>query len=67
MRVRAAGQGMVFGLTVLNRVWYYEPRDLNPDCKHSLSFLRLRPRAAPYERLKEFAIQRRTSDLHNIN
>ena len=65
--VRAAGQGMVFGLAVLNRVWYYEPRDLNPDCEQSLSFLRLRPRAAPYERSKEFAIQRRTSDLHNIN
>ena len=58
---------MVFGLTVLNRVWYYEPRDLNLDCEQPLSFLRLRPRAAPYERLKEFAIQRRTSDLHNIN
>ena len=39
---------MVFGLAVLNRVWYYELRD----CEQSLSFLRLRHRAAPYERLK---------------
>ena len=28
---------------VLNRVWYYEPRDFNPDCEQSLSFLSLRP------------------------
>ena len=39
---RAAGQGMVFGLAVLNRVWYYEPRDFNPDCEQSLFFLSLR-------------------------
>ena len=55
---RAAGQGMVFDLAVLNRiynltclcpkkpvlnrVWYYEPRDFNPDCEQSLSFLSLR-------------------------
>ena len=24
-----------------HRVWYYEPRDFNPDCEHSLSFLSL--------------------------
>ena len=24
-----------FGLAVLNRVWYYEPRDFNPDCEQS--------------------------------
>ena len=24
---------------VLNRVWYYKPRDLNPDCEQSLLFL----------------------------
>ena len=30
---RAAGQGMVFGLAVLNRVWCYKPRDFNPDCE----------------------------------
>ena len=40
---------------VLNRVWYYEPRDFNPDCEQSLSFLRLPPR--PCEMLKELAIQ----------
>ena len=49
-----------FGLAVLNRVWYYEPRDFNPDCEESLSFLSLQPRAC--EKLKEHAIERRTSD-----
>ena len=75
IRVRAAGQGMVFwprcpkqgiqfnlplsytGLKpVLNKVWYYEPRDFKP-----LSFLRLRP--GPCEKLKELAIERRTRDV----
>ena len=45
---------------VLNRVWYYEPRDFNPDCRQPLSFLRLGP--GPCEKLKELAIERRTSD-----
>ena len=41
----------VFNLTclcpkpVLNRVRYYEPRDLNSDCVQPLSFLSLRPEA----------------------
>ena len=60
-----------FGLAVLNRVynltclcpqqgiWYYEPRDLNPDCEKSLSFLSLGPGAL--EKLKEHAIELRTS------
>ena len=30
------------GSAVLDRVWYYEPRDFNPDCEQSLSFLSLR-------------------------
>ena len=47
-------------LSVLNRAWYYEPRDFNPDCEQSLSFLSLRPGAC--EKLKEIAIERRTSD-----
>ena len=66
-----------FGLAVLsrvynylNRAWYYEPRDFNPDCKQSLSFPSLRE-----VRLKEHAIERQTTsgafllliDLHNIN
>ena len=46
--------------SVLNRVWYYEPRDFNPDCEQSLSFLSLRPGAC--KTLKELAIERRTSD-----
>ena len=64
---------MVFGLAVLNRIYnltflcpnykqgmYYEPRDFNPDCKESLSFLSLRPGACG--NLKEHVIERRTSD-----
>ena len=39
---------------VLNRVWYYEPRDLHTDCKRLLSFLRLR--LGLCEKLKELAI-----------
>ena len=50
-----------FGLAVLNRVWYCEPRDFNPDCEQCLSFLSLRPGA--WEKLKELAIERRTSDV----
>lgn len=49
-----------FKKPVLNRVWYYEPRDFNPNCEQSLSFLSLRPGA--FEKLKELAIERRTSD-----
>ena len=41
---------------VLNRAWYYEPRDFNPDCKQSLSFPSMRE-----VRLKEHAIERRTT------
>ena len=41
---------------VLNRAWYYEPRDFNPDCKKSLSFPIVRE-----VRLKEHAIKRRTT------
>ena len=45
---------------VLNRVWYYEPRDFNPDCEQSLSCLSLRPGAV---REVRHAIERRmTSD-----
>ena len=44
------------GSAVLDRVWYYEPRDLNPDCEQSLSFLSLRE-----VRLKEHATERRTT------
>ena len=49
---RAAGQGMVFGLAVLNRVYNLTClcpkqggmvlRAFNPDCEQSLSFLSLR-------------------------
>ena len=46
---------------VLNRIWYYELRDFNPDCEQSLSFLRLR--AGPCEKLKELAIEWRKSDV----
>ena len=60
-----------FGLFVLNRVYnltclcpkqgmYYEPRDFNPDCEESLSFLSLRP--GP----KEHVIELRTSDAFLI-
>ena len=45
---------------VLNRVWYYEPRDFNSDCKQSLSFLSLQPRAC--EKLKEHAIEGQKND-----
>ena len=31
---------------VLNRVWYYGPKDFNPDCEQSLSFLSLRTGAS---------------------
>ena len=47
---------------VLNRVWYYEPRDLNPDCAQSLKFLFFPLRLGPCEKFKELAIERRTSD-----
>ena len=55
---RCPKQGIQFDLPlsltglkpVLNRVWYYEPRHLNPDCEHSLS------------KLKELTIDRRTSE-----
>ena len=40
------------GSAVLNRVWYYELRDFNPDFEQSLSFLNLRE-----VRLKEHAIE----------
>ena len=55
---------------VLNRVWYYEPRDFNPDCEQSLCFLSLWTGAC--EKLKEHAIERGKSDaffldLRNIN
>ena len=64
-----------FGLAVLNRVYnltclcpkqgmYYEPKDLNPDCEESLSFLSLRPGAC--KKLKEHVIERRTSDAFLI-
>ena len=41
---RCPKQGIQFDLPlsvtgsepVLNRVWYYEPRDLNPECEHDL-------------------------------
>ena len=48
---------------VLNRVWHYELRDLNPDCKQSRSFPSLR-----VVKLKEHAIKQHVSfpDLHNI-
>ena len=35
----------LYGYVPLDRVWYYEPRDFNPDCEQSLSFLSLRPGA----------------------
>ena len=50
----------LYGYVPLDRVWYYEPRDFNPDCEQSLSFLSLRPEAC--EKLKALAIERRTSD-----
>ena len=34
--------------------------DFNPDCEQPLSFFRVRP--GPCEKLKELAIERRTSD-----
>ena len=40
----------------------YEPRDLNPDCEQSLSFICLRPRAGLCEKLKDLAIEQRTSN-----
>ena len=58
IRGRAAGQGIVFWphcpkqgvqfclASVLNKLWYHEPGDLNPDCEQSLSFPSLRERAS---------------------
>ena len=61
---RCPKQGVQFDLAlslrgsepVLNRAWYYEPRDVNTDCKQSLSFPSLRE-----VRLKDHAIERRTT------
>ena len=51
-----------FGLAVLNRVWYYEPRDFNPDCEQSLSFLSLRPGACEILILLKEHANEQTSD-----
>ena len=45
------------GSAVLNRVWYYEPRDLNPDCEQSLSLLSLRE--ANFERAFDRVVNER--------
>ena len=64
---RCPKQGIQFYLPLsytVNRVWYYETRDFNPDCKHSLCFPSLQE-----VQLKEHASERLISfpDLHNIN
>ena len=60
---RCPKQGIQFDLSlsqtgsaVLNRVSYYEPRNFNPDCEQSLSFLSSRE-----VNLKERAIEWRTT------
>ena len=61
---RCPEQGVQFDLPLsktglepfLNRVWYYKPRDLNPEGEQSFSFPSLRE-----VRLKEPAIERRTT------
>ena len=53
-----------FDLAILNKVWYYRPRDPDPDpdCKQSLSFLSLWPGTYACKKLKEHAIKRGTSE-----
>ena len=44
LEARGGGGTTLFGLcgdVPLDRVWYYEPGDFNPDCEQSLSFLSL--------------------------
>ena len=71
---RCPKQGILFDLPLpytgseplLNRLWYYEPRDFNPNCEHGLMVFLLFNSSAETQQLGFRRIKHYFSDLNGL-